>query len=46
LPLIEPGKLARDKPWKHLPTFSIACCPRTSQWLCDMWAYERRCAHE
>jgi len=37
---------ARSSHSYDLPTFSIAACPRTSQWLCDMWAYERRCAHE
>lgn len=37
---------ARDNPRIYLPTFIIATCPSASQWLCEMWAYERRCAHE
>ncbi len=36
----------RSSPSMNLPTFSIALLPNQSQWLCEMWAYERRCAHE
>lgn len=46
LPLLQPEKLARDKPRTNLLTFSIADCARASQWLCKMWAHGRRCAHE
>lgn len=37
---------ARDNPRINLPAFSIALLSNQSQWLCEMWAYERRCAHE
>ena len=29
-------------PWNNLPTFSIALLSNQSQWLCDMWAHERK----
>jgi hypothetical protein len=40
-------KVKANDPGKLIPIFSIAACPKTSQWLYKMWVHdERRCTHE
>jgi hypothetical protein len=44
LPLIQPGKLARDNPWSTLPVFSIALTNKICQWLVNdtAWVPDRK----